>query len=385
MTFSLDELLASETLRHREFPVTKEKIFLAHAGVTALPRTVAEAVTELAVHGTRGNQEMDRLWPILARARLAAATLIDAHPDEIALLGPTSLGLSLIANGLEWNPGDELVCYADDYPANVYPWAALESRGVVVQRIRTGKLGALTPQIVEAHLTDRTRMVCLATVNYLSGYRIDTGAIGTMLQGRNILFCLDGIQSVGQAPTTMGHADFLSADSHKWMLGPLAAGIVCIKRKHFGRVTPTLLGAWNVKSPNFITQEQIDFEETARRYEPGAVNLLGIAGMTAALELILHLGVDSIRSHLLSLRGFLAPRLRERGYDIIDGGATGESLSAILTVSHPAKDLKALAQTLLRNRVEISSRTLRDGTPVIRFSPHFYNTQAELEQVLALM
>ena len=208
-----------------------------------------------------------------ARPAKPAPGCIDATPEEIALLGPTSLGLSLFAGGLDWQPGDEVVYHADDYPANVYPWLDLARRGVVPRALQPERPGEITPAVVAAALTPRTRLVALASAYFLTGYRIDVDAIGQMLHERGVLFSLDAIQTLGAFPFSVRHVDFLAADAHKWMLGPLAAGIVYVKRAHFERLRPILLGAANVRSPDFISQGEIRFSDTAARYEPGVLNL----------------------------------------------------------------------------------------------------------------
>ena len=145
--------------------------------------------------------------------------MIGADKSEIALLGPTSLGLSLFANGITWREGDEVVCYQDDYPANVYPWMALASQGVKVRQVRPEKPGRITPEVVERELSSRTRLVALASCHYLSGWRIDVDAIGALLHERGVLFSVDAIQTLGAFPFSARFVDFLSADAHKWMLG----------------------------------------------------------------------------------------------------------------------------------------------------------------------
>ena len=177
-----------------------------------------------------------------------------------------------------------MICYADDYPANVYPWLELERRGVKCVQLRPDVPGEITPELVESALTERTRMVALASCHFLSGYRIDHNAIGAVLREMGIYFCLDAIQTVGAFPTLVEHVDFLSADSHKWMLGPMTAGIVYVREELHDFLRPPLLGAWNVKSPNFVPQPDIVFEAGARRYEPGVLNVAGILGMKAAID-----------------------------------------------------------------------------------------------------
>ena len=185
----------------------------------------------------------------IRRARQLCAEFIGAAAEEIALLGPTSLGLSLFANGIPWEAGDEVLCYAGDYPANVYPWLDLRRRGVIVRYLEPERPGEITPELVAAALTPRTRLVALASCHFFTGYRIDVDAIGRLLHERGVLFSVDAIQTLGAFPMNVEHVDFLSADAHKWMLGPLAIGIVYVKKRHFELLRPTLLGAWNVVSP----------------------------------------------------------------------------------------------------------------------------------------
>ncbi len=245
----IDSMVLDEAARRDAFPVCRAQIFLAHAGVTVLPRCVADAVIDYTRQSCEHHQEFGQVLARINEARHVCADFIGAHPDEIALLGPTSLGLSLFANGLPWREGDELLCYADDYPANVYPWMELARRGVNVRFLNPDRPGEITPGLVEAALTERTRLVALASCNFLTGYRIDVDAIGRLLRRRGVLFSLDAIQTLGASPLRVDHVDFLSADAHKWMLGPMAIGIVFVRREHFELLRPTLLGAWNVRLP----------------------------------------------------------------------------------------------------------------------------------------
>lgn len=242
-----------EAARVRAFPVAEHRLFLAHAAVTALPRVAADAMSAYALQSARMPQEFGEVLRDMRSTRELCARLIGAKWQEIALLGPTSLGLSLFANGIDWKPGDEVVCYADDYPANVYPWLDLRRKGVVVKLLRPENPGAVTPELVEEALSSKTRLVALASCHFFNGYRLDVEAIGSLLRSRGILFALDAIQTLGAFPLDVVRAnvDLLSADAHKWLLGPMAMGIVYVAEAHFDRVRPTLLGAWNVRSPRF--------------------------------------------------------------------------------------------------------------------------------------
>lgn len=370
-----------EKLRLDSFPVARERIFLAHAGVTVLPRCAADAMRDHIEASCLHHQEFGDVLRDVARTRGVCAKAIGAHADEIALLGPTSLGLSLFANGLDWKPGDELVCYADDYPSNVYPWTALASRGVVIRHVRPESPGRITPDAVEAALTGRTKLVALASAHFLSGWRIDVDAIGKLLHSRGILFSVDAIQTVGAEPFSVENVDFLSADAHKWMLGPLAIGIVYVAKRNFELCRPTLLGAWNVRSPEFVAQEEIVFEQTARRYEPGVLNITGMYGMKASLEMLLAVGLENVRLSILHARDDLQRRLREMGFVFLSPDETDPLRSGILTCRHPAKESAALFSRLGEAGIVASLRSLRDGSQWIRFSPHYYNSLEEIDRV----
>jgi cysteine desulfurase / selenocysteine lyase len=373
-----------EAARLAAFPVCRNKIFLAHAAVTTLPRAAADAMQQYVETAAQSHQESEQTWRDIKATRAAACALVGAHADEIALLGPTSLGLSLFANGLEWKEGDEVVCYADDYPANVYPWLDLRRRGVVVHLLRPERPGEITLDLVESVLSERTRLVALASAHFFSGYRIDVNAIGERLHQRGILFAVDAIQTVGAFPFDSTHVDFLSADAHKWMLGPCAIGIVMVKRQHFDRLRPTLLGSWNVYSPGFVAQESIRFMPTAQRYEPGVLNFAGMYGMKAGIELIHQFGIEQVAARLLSLKADLVGKLEPLGFEII-GPRQGPAAHAITTCRHPTADHALLHVKLAEAGIVCSLRQDRTGVSYLRFSPHFYNTEAEFARVAEVL
>jgi selenocysteine lyase/cysteine desulfurase len=374
----------TEAERQERFPICREQIYFAHAGVTALPRAVADAMSVYIQQSATHPQEFGDVLRDIRRARQLCAEFIGAGADEIALLGPTSLGLSLFANGIPWQPGDEVICYAGDYPANVYPWLDLRRRGVVVRLLEPERPGEITPELVAAALTPRTRLVALASCHFFTGYRIDVDAIGRLLHERGVLFSLDAIQTLGAFPLSVEHVDFLSADAHKWMLGPVAIGIVYVKKRHFDLLRPTLLGAWNVVSPHYIAQPEIVFVPTAQRYEPGVLNIAGIYGMAAALELLLAARMAQVGARLLTLKAHLLAGLDSLGFEVL-GPREGPAASSITTFRHAGADATLLFRALEENRVVASLRHDKAGTEYLRFSPHFYNTEDEVDRALAVL
>ena len=381
---NLAEIIGNEEKRLARFPIAREKIFLSHAAVTALPHCAAQAMADYAYSSCKDHQEFPEFMKTMAETRQLSANLIGAEASEVALLGPTSLGLSLFAKGISWEPEDEVICYMDDYPANVYPWMELERIGVKVKYLKPDELGVITPELIESNLSGKTRLVALASCNYLSGYRIDIDSIGKMLGQKNILFALDGIQTCGAFPTSVEHVDFMSADAHKWLLGPMAMGIVYVKQKNFDLLRPALLGAWNVRSPDYITQEEISFHNSARRYEPGVLNASGIVGLKAVLEMIQKIGIDSISERLLEIKSILVKGLESLGYKI-HGPKNGKNASSITTFSHQSKKSSQIFANLNNAGIIASCRKNRQGEELLRFSPHFYNTEREINQSLDIL
>jgi selenocysteine lyase/cysteine desulfurase len=382
---TLQVVLENEDLRQREFPVTRDKVFLAHAAVCPLPRRVILAVSDYACQAGTGDQEAFVFPGLLNNGRKLAAQLLNCQSTEVAFVGPTSLALSFIASGLKFRRGENILIHFDDYPSNVYPWMALAEQGVEVRLLNTRGLGVIRPMDVTGQVDENTRLVALASCHFISGYRIDLQTIGKFLRERNILFCVDGIQTLGAFPTTVEYVDMLAADAHKWLLGPCSAGLMYVRREIQEKLNPPIYGWHNVKCPDFVAQEQILFRADARKYEAGTQNLLGAVGLIAAMELMLEIGVENIAGELLRKRRRLAVELQDKGYSVLHADAPPENGSGIISFFQPGNDLSSLHQKLMEASIVTSLRRDRAGRRYIRLSPHFYNTDAELQRVLELL
>ena len=316
----------------------------------------------------------------IAETRKAVARFIGAQLDEISFTGPTSSGLNAIANGLDWTKGDEVVCYLDDYPANVYPWLALERHGVKAVWLETARIGEITPEIVEKALTARTKLVALASANFCSGYRIDLDAIGSLCAKRGVLFSVDAIQTLGAFPIALDRIDFLSAGAQKWMLGPSGAGILYVKASRREMLRPATIGGWNVESRNFIAQREIKYAPGGQKFEPGAYTHSVIAGFGAAIDLLLEVGPARIAERILSLTQALEREITPAGFEFLSPDEVN-SRSGILTFRHPRIPTDRLFDALLKNDAVVSLRFDRGDRSWLRVSPHFYNTVDEIGKI----
>jgi len=316
----------------------------------------------------------------IAETRKAVARLTGAQLDEISFTGPTSSGLGAIANGLDWASGDEVICYLDDYPANVYPWLALERHGVKAVLLETAGIGEITPAIVEKALTPRTKLVALASANFCSGYRIDLEAIGALCADRGVLFSVDAIQTLGAFPIALERIDFLSAGAQKWMLGPSGAGILYVKNSRRDLLRPATLGGWNVESRNFVARREIKYAPGGQKFEPGAYTHSVIAGLRAAVELLLEAGPAQITERILSLTQALERDIAPAGFEFLSPDEANNR-SGILTFRHPKIPTERFFEALLRNNAVVSLRFDRQDHSWLRVSPHFYNTFEEMAKI----
>jgi selenocysteine lyase/cysteine desulfurase len=378
----LTPLVRNGAARRREFPVCEKKAFLAHAGVSPLPRRVTEAMRCYLDAAARDDQESTLPERIVGETRQLAGKLIGASAEEIAFVGSTSMGLAMVATGLAWQSGDNLVCYRDDYPANVYPWVDLERRGVRVRFVEPKQYGNVTVEDLEPIVDDRTRLVALASTHFVSGWRLDVDRIGQFLKREGILFCLDGIQSFGALQTTVRHADFAAADAHKWLLGPLGVAIFYVRHEHFGKLHPPLVGWRNAVCPDYIAEEKLTFWPDARRYEPGSLNLVGLVGLHAALKMILELGIDVIEQRVLRLAKQVVSEAQRRGFEVLGPELDNKWMSGIVSLLSKHHDIERLHAKLVQANVITSLRRRRDGVRCLRVSAHFYNREEEIERLM---
>lgn len=360
----------------REFPVRKNLVYFNHAAVAPLPRRVAEAITAHTENTRdRGAADWRRWYASIDATREKAAHFLGAHHSEIAFLPSTSWGLNLVAHGFPWKEGDNIVGDDMEFPANVYPWMLLESRGVQY-RLAKSRDGRVKVDDIAEKVDGRTRIVAVSWVAFHNGYVYPLEDIGAFCREKGILFVLDAIQGLGALPLDVSETplDVLVADSHKWLLGPEGCTIFYVSENSRERLPPPFGGWWNVTSERGYLDYRLDFYLGGRRYEPGSLPTAQIMGLAAALDLLQEIGTETVRARILETLETLKQGLTERGWKI----QTPEPLSSgILAALPPNADPRAMAKALEVRNIIVAPR---EGA--VRFSPHVGNDAAEVERVL---
>ena len=366
-------------LRDEEFPVTRECVYLNHAGVGPLSQ---RAATRMAMMAETVSRSGDRLWPDRMeeadRVRGLAARLLGAREShEVAFVENTSTALSLVAEGLDWQPGDNVVGAALEFPSNVYPWMGLASRGVEYRQVEE-RDGRIDPGEILARLDSRTRMLALSWVQYASGFRSDLARLGRACRERGILFVVDVIQGLGALPLDV-EADFVdvaAASAHKWLLGPEGIALLYVSDRVVERLRPARSGWRSMRDPFQWTAYDLTWNQGARRFESGTLNAYGIVALGGSLEVLLKVGAEEIEPRVLALADLAARGLEGLGFSVVSSRRRGET-SGIVTAVPPGRNAQDLIKPLDQRGIVVAARAGR-----LRIAPHFYNTADEIERCL---
>jgi selenocysteine lyase/cysteine desulfurase len=361
-----------------EFPVTQSCIYMNHAAVAPVSRRVRKAMVGLLedVHHF-GSAHWDRWVDAYAATRRAVAQLLGAEPAEIAFVKNTSEGISLFTNGLDWQRGDEVVSLEGEFPANYYPWQLLETKGVALRLVKN-EYGRFSLDAIAQALGPRTRVVAVSFVQYLSGFRLDLNALGGLCAAHNALLFVDAIQGLGVFPLDVrrAHIAGLAADGHKWLTGPEGAGLLFIRKDLIDSIQPTTIGWMNFRRWMDFTSRDLTWRDDARRYEPGSLNTVGIYGLGAALNLLLEIGVENIAERVLDLTDRLRAGLKRQGHRVFGPDLRAEC-SGIVSFVPRSQTAEQVANLLRDEGIIVSARC-----GMVRVSPHFYNSEAEIDCLL---
>jgi len=356
-----------------QFPIVKNKVFMNHAAISPYPKPVQETmqghIEEFSKFGTIPGNLDDLRKPF--------AKLVNSKPDEIALIPNTSTGLNIAANMLDYPSGSNIVVTDIEYPSVVYPW--LKKKPKVDVRYVKNVDGRILLDDVKKAVDDKTAVVAISHVEYANGFRSDLGALAETAHEHGAFLLVDAIQSAGavRIDVKRDDVDFLTAACYKWLLGPAGAGFLHVRKELIERSEPPFVGWASVKPEVFETIDlwdiwTLDLSETASRFEVGSPSIISFIGASAAIQLLLNVGMASIERRILHLTERLMDEMDQRGFTS-QTPRDEECRSGITNflIDRPEERV----EQLLKKGIIVSARA--HG---IRVSPHFYNTEEEIDR-----
>jgi cysteine desulfurase/selenocysteine lyase len=360
----------------RQFPVTRNKVFLNHAAESPLPKPVAEAVRRYLDKASRfgdGSGESND-W-----GKQSFAKLIGAKPGEIALIENTSMGLNIAANVLQYRPGSKVVTTDLEYPSVVYPWLR-KMLGAKIHYVRNVD-GKVSLDDMEKAVDDKTVAVAISHVEYANGFRHNLRVLSELVHEHGAYLIVDAIQSVGTMPIDVERddVDFFMAAGYKWLLSPAGAAYLCVKDELINKLEPPFVGWASVNQEIFETADFYDIwnlklSKTASRFEVGSPSTMSFVGAAEAMKMLLDVGTERIKTRIMKLTDRVIDSAKDLGLKL----QTPEEKSCRSGIVNfkVRKPLK-LVERLRKKKIVVSARA--QG---IRVSPHYYNTEEEIDKLM---
>jgi selenocysteine lyase/cysteine desulfurase len=361
------------------FPALDQQLFLNHAGIAPCSTRVVAAMRTVVAEQANLGSAGYRIWSERVNAvRRSAAAFIGADPEEIAFVPNTSTGLSLIAEALPWRPGEAVLMPVPDFPANIYPWQHLARRGVRVIEVPR-RDGRITVADAARVLVPEVSVLVLSSVDFATGFAADLPAFGTFCREHKLLLVVDAIQSLGLLPIDVRRCGIhaLACGAHKWLCGPQGIALLYVEHELLPKLTPPLAGWKSVADEENFTLH-FGLRDDAAVFEPGTLNMAGIAGLGAALELLDEVGSARIRAQVAALVEQLTVGLKARGWRLASPDKADQRAGIVTFCG--AADPVALFRCLAAHGVVTA---LRNGH--IRLSPHFANNPEDIERFFAVL
>lgn len=367
-----------------EFPhLETEQLYFDHAAVSPLNnrsrKNIEHYIKEAQSENINNFEDTLELNNVI---RNGFAKLIRTSVDRISTVKSTTDGFILLARGLLWETGDNIVIHRKEFPSNVYPWYDLKYKGVEVKFIDS-ELGKVTPQELEKVIDENTKLVSVSWVQYSSGYRNNITELAEWCHSRNILLAVDVMQGLGALAFDVEKtgADFLSTGTAKWLLGPQGIGFIYVTKELQKKLNPPHLG-WHSRLDmlDFHNYDQ-PLKPDASRFEFATPYSIGIWSFAGAIEIILESDSNEIERHIIKNSDRLVEGVKNIGFNVISDRSNQNVKSGIVVISNENEKLNEIIHSkLIDRKVTISLRNNR-----LRISPHFYNTTNEIDQFLNVL
>ena len=361
------------------FPVTEKYTYLNSAAVSPLPTPAVEAVlSQLKDVSENGTVNYTDWIDTKNRARALVAELLNVRAEQIAFMRNTSDGFASVANGMNWQAGDNIVSFEREFPANFYAWRMARDRFGVELRLCPERDGRIDTDELIGLIDENTRLVSISAVQFASGFRADLERIGEAARAVDALFAVDIIQAFGAHGFDLPaqHVDIASGASHKWLFSPEGCGMLYLSDKARERIDPTLVGWISVETPwDFDDREQA-FKSTALAWESGTGGSSLFYGLEQSLKILHETGLKRIENYLEELTDYLCELVAGKNYEIVSSRADGEKSQIVCIRSQNGLTSNEIAKRLEEENVIVSPRGDR-----LRIAPHFFNNASDIEKL----
>ena len=362
------------------FPVTERVNYLNHAAISPPPAaTIAAIQSQLKDVSENGSVNFRSWIATKERTRELLATLLGARPEQVAFMRNTSDGLSTVANGLRWQPDDNLVTFRNEFPSNIYPWLRLRDAFGVEVRMAEERDGRIDLNELIDLIDAKTRLVAISQVQYASGFRADLERLGRAARAHDALLVVDVIQALGVVPIDVQAelVDVAAGACHKWLLTPEGVGYLYLSDRARERIQPTLVGWISVPDPDDYGNFSQGWNRGTLAWETGTGPAALIHGLEHSLKLLNQTGISRIQSHLETLTDYLCERLANTQYRIVSSRQRSEK-SQIVCIQHT----EGLSPMKLYSHLKDTGIITAPRGDGLRISPHLYNTAEEIDALV---
>jgi selenocysteine lyase/cysteine desulfurase len=366
-----------------EFKLDSDIQYLNHAAVSPWPVRTAEAVKQFADENVHAGASKYLDWlETETKLRTQIKRLLNApSANDISLLKNTSEALSVVACGIDWHDGDNVVSTDQEFPSNRIVWEAQAQHGVEMRKINV--MTDKSPETCLINACDEnTRIMAISSVQYGTGLKLDLVKLGQFCRDNDIYYCVDAIQSIGAHELDIQaiNADFVMADAHKWMCGPEGIALFYCRADIREKLQLNQFGWHMVEEHGDYTRNSWTPAKNARRFECGSPNMLGIHALSASLSLFEEIGMDNVELSILEKTSYLIDKLNNLADIELLTPAPEQRRAGIVTFKITGKDMTEIYSKLMKNKVICANRL--GG---IRFSPHFYTDLEIIDNTLEVL
>lgn len=355
-------------------------IYMNHAAISPLSEPVVKELNDyIYVRSQTEIENFPEYQKVLVDTKMKLGEMINCDASRIAFMDNTSNSLNLLAQGLEWKTGDRIVLNDIEFPSNIYPFLNLKSQGVEIDIVKSHD-GIVSFEDIEKAITEKTRLVSISHVQFLSGYRADIEKIGELCRNKGITFCVDAIQSMGalRVDVKKMNIDFLASGTQKWMMALQGLAFIYLTEELQEKISPKYVGWTSVQDAWNLLDYNLKLRTSADRFQNGTISAIGVVALHASIDFMRRFGHDKIEEAILGHTEYFMGRLRDNGISPVLQNVGKNNLSGIVSFSSQKAD-EIFAELGKRN----ITAAVREG--IVRFSPHFYNTREEIDTVAGVL